>query len=924
MNYNAFLSYSHGQDTPLSISLEKGLEKFAKPTFKRRALEIFRDGNDLSVAADLGDRIRKGLDNSEYFICMANQKYAQSKWCQREIAYWIENKPIEKFLIILTEGEILWDEATNDFDWNVTTALPKNLSGVFKGEPFFVDFRNLGGEEKLNLDNPEFENRLVVLAATLHGKSIGDMIGEEVKQHKRTMRIRNGAILIMMSLMSLTIVLTMLNLIRTKASLLHFKAKAIESSNPTLALRLEQEALKIHDYPEFERSAFSMIDKNSFYKIVASEDTASFTALDISKHQTILIASDDGSVILTDLDGTMINEFNTGKGSIRSAKFAPDGKSILTGSAKGAHLWDLEGNLKTEFKLENHEETDFSVSAVSFSPDGKTVLAGSYLGAYLWEVNGTRIPGFEITSSVKSVAFAPDGNSVLIGSDGSKGAAGLFDLNGSLKAGFSTSDPNFGEPYTITNTVAFSKDGQTVMICSSVNNIQLFDLEGIPKPDFKMDDLVNFESGDWSASFSPDGTKILISSFENTAQLIDLTGKLINEFKGHEAMINLVGFDPNDDKVIFTGSADKTIRRWYMEGLNASVFKEFNMEETPIYSIDVAPDNQSLLISSQDSSAYLWDFNGELLQEFANHKSIVNNSLFAPDGESILTQTTDGLHIWNFNGDLLQEHLLADELIESAAFTADGKSILFSAKSKTKPEDNLPWQITSVYKWDWENNSIKELKLSDKEASFVDFGSDGNTILTASKAGVILWDSEGTQIQEFKMLDEEINPVAIAPNGTAILTIPAPNKSSVFATTYGKSHLWNLEGRLIQEFKLPDESVDAIAFSDDSKYILALSYPKINPWDKGSPTARIWDLEGNVLLKLHRPGKYISSIALSPDGNYVVVGYMNSWSYFFSDNKQHKLVIYRKIDLGEFLDAYVAPLSERQKKEFDINTYFFF
>lgn len=919
MKYNAFLSYSHGQDTPLGTSLEKGLEKFAKPTFKLRALEIFRDGNDLSVAADLGDKIRNGLENSEYFICLANQKYAQSKWCQLEVNYWLENKSIEKFLIVLTEGEILWDEATNDFDWRVTTALPKNLSGAFKGEPFYVDFRNLGTEENLNLDNQEFESRLVLLAATLHGKSIGDMIGEAVKQHKRTMLIRNWVVAIVMSLMTLTIALTSINLKRTKASLLHFKAKAVESTNPTLALRLEQEALKIHDYPEFERSAFSIMNRNSFYKILASKDTASFTAVDISTDHTILLASDDGIIILCDHDGTVIKEFNTDKGAIWSAKFAPDGMSILTGSKKGVYLWDLKGGLKTEFKLEASEETEFSYSAVSFSPDGKTVLTGSYLGAYLWDLNGIRHPEFEIKDDVKSVAFAPDGNAVLIGYNGSKSAADLFDLNGNSLATFSTNDPNFGEPYTITNTVAFSQDGETILICSSVNNIQLFDPEGTPKWDFKIPELVNFENGSWTASFSPDGKKILMSSFKNTARLIDLKGGLINEFKGHEAMINLFAFDPSDDQLILTGSIDKSIRKWYIEGLNASVVKEIDMEEQLIRTIDVAPNNESILITSEDSATYLWDFKRELLQKFGSQKSKVYNAVFAPDGNSIMTQTSNGVHLWNLNGDLLQEYLLTDEVVELYAFTPDGESILFSAKSKNKPEGYLPWFVTAVYKWNWEKNLIEELELSDKETTSVHFAPNGKAILTSSEAGTILWDMKGELIQKFNLQNEQVNPVAIAPNGRTILTFPSSNEVSLFPTKYGKSHLWNLAGEIIQEFKLENESVSPRKFSPDGKSILTISYPKLNAFDPGIPTARIWDLEGTVLLKIHREGNYISSLGLSPDGNYIIVGYKNYGPFsFFNEDKENKLVIYKKINLDEFLDAYVAPLSKKQKKEFGI------
>ncbi|WP_296701730.1 toll/interleukin-1 receptor domain-containing protein [Algoriphagus sp.] len=918
MKYNAFLSYSHGQDSVLGPSIEKGLEKFAKPTFKRRALEIFRDGNDLSIAADLGDKIRMGLENSEFFICMANQRYAQSKWCQREVDYWLENKPIENFLIILTEGEILWDEDTNDFDWNVTTALPRNLSGVFKGEPFYVDFRNLGTEENLNLDNPEFEKRLVVLAATLHGKSIGDMIGEATKQYKRTIRIRNWAVAIVMSLMTLAIVLTMINLSRTKASLLHFRAKAMESTNPTLALRLEQEALKIYDYPEFERSAFSIINRNSFYRILASKDTSIFTSVDISKNHIILLTSDDGSIILSHLEGNKIKEFNPDKGSIWSAKFSPDGNSILTGSTKGMFLWDLNGSLIKQFKYEGAESGELGFSAVSFSPDGNLVLAGSHLGAFIWNINGDRRQEFEIIGDIKSVAFSPDGTSVLIGYNGSKSAAGLFDLNGDLKSTFSTNDPNFGEPYTITNTVAFSNDGQTVMVCSSVNNIQLFDTNGNLKSDFKMPELINFENGSWNSTFSPDGTKILYGSFENTARLIDLKGEIIKEFKGHEDMVNLFAFDPTEDNMIFTGSLDKSFRKWYQGGLNALKVNEFSVGERPIHSIDVSPNNESILISSKDSSAFLWSFKGELLTEFKNDKSIVENAVFNPDGNSILTQTARGVSIWDLEGNLLQEYLPKGEIVDSFVLAPDGESILISTKSEIKPEGYLPWKITSIYKWKWEENSILEIPLNDAETDILRFSPNGKTFLTNSNFGTNLWDLEGSLIQEYKLPNEKVIPVAIAPNSSTIMTFPTSQETSLFGPSYGKTHLWNLEGRLIQEFNLNSESVDPIKFAQDNKSILTLSFPKINPFDKGSPTARIWDIEGTELLKIHQPDKYISSINLSPDGNYIIVGYMNSWNQFLAEDKDCKLVIYSKIELDKFLEDYVAPLTKGQKKEFDI------
>ena len=247
MKYKAFLSYKHGKDDALAKSLEKSLEKFAKPTFKRRALEIFRDSNDLSAAADLGEKIRNGLAESEYFICMASPAYAKSKWCCREAEFWRDNKSIDNLLIVLTDGEILWDESTNDFDWSVTTAIPKELSGTFSGEPFYIDFRNAGPEASLNLDNPDYKTRLVLLAATLHNKSIGDMVGEAVKQHKRTMRIRNAAITTL-SILLLIAVASAIYAVgqKNKALLSNYIANSQAQFNedPTKSLRLAEHAYK--------------------------------------------------------------------------------------------------------------------------------------------------------------------------------------------------------------------------------------------------------------------------------------------------------------------------------------------------------------------------------------------------------------------------------------------------------------------------------------------------------------------------------------------------------------------------------------------------------------------------------------------------------------------------------------------------------
>ena len=155
-SYKAFISYSHAADDRLAPSLQEGLHKFAKPWYQRRALRVFRDDTHLVTNASLWTSIEAALEDAEYFIYLASPRAAASEWVQKEIAFWKENRPSGKLLIILTDGEIYWDSRRGDFDWSKTTALPELLSGVFDEEPLHLDLKWAHAEPHLSLRHPRF------------------------------------------------------------------------------------------------------------------------------------------------------------------------------------------------------------------------------------------------------------------------------------------------------------------------------------------------------------------------------------------------------------------------------------------------------------------------------------------------------------------------------------------------------------------------------------------------------------------------------------------------------------------------------------------------------------------------------------------------------------------------------------------------
>ncbi len=141
MPHDAFISYSHAADASLAAALEAGLEKLAKPALKLRAMEVFRDQTSLSANPGLWSGIVNHLNDSRWFLLFASRESAASFWCEKEILWWLENRGSKQILIVLTSGDILWDRASDDFNWATTTALSPALKKRFSEEPLFVDLR---------------------------------------------------------------------------------------------------------------------------------------------------------------------------------------------------------------------------------------------------------------------------------------------------------------------------------------------------------------------------------------------------------------------------------------------------------------------------------------------------------------------------------------------------------------------------------------------------------------------------------------------------------------------------------------------------------------------------------------------------------------------------------------------------------------
>jgi len=149
----------------------------------------------LSANPALWPSIESALADSEFFVLLASPEATASEWVNREIAWWLHHRSVQTLLIIVLRGEIKWDKvAGNDFDWEQTTALSPSLRGAFPAEPFRLDLTWAQSSDELSLTNPSFADLVATLASALHGRPKDELIGEDVRQARRSRRMTRFAI----------------------------------------------------------------------------------------------------------------------------------------------------------------------------------------------------------------------------------------------------------------------------------------------------------------------------------------------------------------------------------------------------------------------------------------------------------------------------------------------------------------------------------------------------------------------------------------------------------------------------------------------------------------------------------------------------------------------------------------------------------
>jgi WD40 repeat protein len=379
--YDAFISYSHAADGSLAPALQHGLQTLAKPLYQRKALRVFRDQTNLAATPELWSTIEEALAASRFFILLASPAAAGSPWVQQELDWWHRHRAPERLLIGVTHGAIAWDPVARDFDWHTTDALPRSLSRWFRAEPLWVNLRWTSSKSALSHRDPRLQEDLATLAAPLRGMSKDDLIGRDLKQHHKAVRLTVTAITLLLLLTVAAgagawLAIQQRNTAQRQTVLAESRALAsgARSTAPTqldLALLLAQRSVQMNPTPDALASLFSAVS--------ASPQLAQF--IKQRSPLTTLIARPGGGMIVGDTQGTvsLLDTAHTrqqplpaaGGGAVTALAESGPGKIVVSGDADGTvRLWSLSpGSLRWRRALGS------PVQAIAVSPDASAIAA---------------------------------------------------------------------------------------------------------------------------------------------------------------------------------------------------------------------------------------------------------------------------------------------------------------------------------------------------------------------------------------------------------------------------------------------------------------------------------------------------------------------------------------------------------------------
>ena len=350
-----------------------------------------------------------------------------------------------------------------------------------------------------------------------------------------------------------------------------------------------------------------------------------------------------------------------------------------------------------------------------------------------------------------------------------------------------------------------------------------------------------------------------------------------NTFIGHKDVVNSVSYS-RDGNLIATASSDTTAKIWQKNG---NLVHTLEGHKDSVIDVAFSPTEDLIASAAEDNTIKLWNTEGALERTLNGHRGGVHQVVFNPQGNLIATASEDKtIRLWNTDGELFNVLTGHEKEVLAVAFSVDGQTVATGDRSGT------------VKLWNLSGKLLQSFSAHRLPVRGIDFSPDGKTFVTGGDDKVArIWQLDGRPVRTLTGYEAPVTGVKFSPNGKIIGTsswdrtikLWYPNgtlhsnlkghqgrvwrldwsadSSTIASAGWDNTvKLWQVDRLLVDTFYGHQAAVLSVAFHPQEELIATASDDR---------TVKLWHLDGTLKTNFTKHSGETYEVAFSPDGKLV-------------------------------------------------------